>query len=329
MTIETFERRHLDAAAGLLAAQHRTHHRDGRLPRESETPEGAATIIEHAMNREHARGVVALEGGAPVAYLLGAGVRDDDWGDWAWMRLGDWAAADPTRDGPLCDLYAHLAARWVEEGFLTHIAEVPAGSPELVDTWSRLGFGFQQDYGLLDLGSVSGGTAPSGCRIRTATLSDKEALEELSPLIANHQAGSPTFSVPSETYLAEIREGYGGLVDDADASTLLAEKDGRIVGLFLWYAEPPNPVNPIIPENCAYLAVAATHPSVRGSGVGRALSAEGFGQMAEQGYQHCLTDWRTTNLTSSKFWPARGFVVVKHRMCREIREPRKRQRERT
>jgi hypothetical protein len=38
------------------------------------------------------------------------------------------------------------------------------------------------------------------------------------------------------------------------------------------------------------------------------------------GAERLATDWRTTNLLASAFWPARGFRVVGRRMSRTIDE---------
>lgn len=60
-------------------------------------------------------------------------------------------------------------------------------------------------------------------------------------------------------------------------------------------------------DGAALLGFAASLPDVRGSGAGLALTEAAFAWAHEQGYASMVTDWRETNLLSSRFWPARGF----------------------
>src|ERR671930_191104 len=72
------------------------------------------------------------------------------------------------------------------------------------------------------------------------------------------------------------------------------------------------------PERAAYLAWAATLPEVRGSGVGVALTDAAFAWARRAGYETMVTDWRVTNLLSSRFWPRRGFRTTFLRLYRSI-----------
>ena len=40
---------------------------------------------------------------------------------------------------------------------------------------------------------------------------------------------------------------------------------------------------------------------------GLALTQASFAWARERGYEAMVTDWRATNLLSSRFWPRRGF----------------------
>ena len=72
------------------------------------------------------------------------------------------------------------------------------------------------------------------------------------------------------------------------------------------------------PEKAAFLGFASTLPEARGSGIGVALTDAGFAWAAEQGYEVMVTDWRVTNLLSSRFWPRRGFRETFLRLYRSI-----------
>jgi len=59
-------------------------------------------------------------------------------------------------------------------------------------------------------------------------------------------------------------------------------------------------------------------PEARGRGVGTALTNAGFAWAHEAGYRTMVTDWRVTNLLSSRFWPTRGFRTSFLRLYRSI-----------
>ena len=72
------------------------------------------------------------------------------------------------------------------------------------------------------------------------------------------------------------------------------------------------------PERAAFIGFAATLPEAQGSGLGLALTDASFNWAAEHGYEVMVTDWRVTNLLSSRFWPKRGFRPVFLRLYRSI-----------
>jgi len=54
-------------------------------------------------------------------------------------------------------------------------------------------------------------------------------------------------------------------------------------------------------------AIAAVLPQARGLGAGRALGEAVLGWTRENGFASAVTDWRATNLLSSRTWPRLGF----------------------
>jgi GNAT superfamily N-acetyltransferase len=115
---------------------------------------------------------------------------------------------------------------------------------------------------------------------------------------------------------AEIHED----LEKPEIANLVAEADGRIVGNFVVVpAEMTNSHTGLArPEEACFLGFAATDPEVRGSGVGVALMQASFAWAAERGYRSMITDWRVTNLLSSRFWPRRGFRPTFLRLYRSI-----------
>jgi ribosomal protein S18 acetylase RimI-like enzyme len=110
---------------------------------------------------------------------------------------------------------------------------------------------------------------------------------------------------------------------DEQAKLWLALRNGRMVGYQLYVPVSPEIVkidDVMVPEQCSYLAVAATREEEQGRGVGRTLTAYGLAAAQSDGYTHCITDWRVTNLLSSRFWPRQGFRPVAYRLSRRLDE---------
>jgi ribosomal protein S18 acetylase RimI-like enzyme len=76
----------------------------------------------------------------------------------------------------------------------------------------------------------------------------------------------------------------------------------------------------LYPENAATMNLVSTAvlPEAQGHGIGRALTSHALAFARESGYATVATNWRVTNLVSSRFWPALGFRVTKLRLTREL-----------
>jgi len=74
----------------------------------------------------------------------------------------------------------------------------------------------------------------------------------------------------------------------------------------------------LAPDDGCFLGFAATLPDSRGSGIGVSLTEAALQWAREQGYRTMITDWRETNLLSSRFWPRRGFRTTFFRLYRSI-----------
>jgi GNAT superfamily N-acetyltransferase len=113
------------------------------------------------------------------------------------------------------------------------------------------------------------------------------------------------------------------VVDDfgtEGVANLVYERDGRIVGdFFVCSLELSSAHSGLArPPGAAFIGFAVTDPEVRGSGAGLALTDASFAWAREQGYEVMATDWRETNLLSSRFWPRRGFRTSFLRLHRWI-----------
>jgi GNAT superfamily N-acetyltransferase len=310
-----FSHDHLDAAATLLAARHARHRAaEPLLPARFEDPRAARGAIEELLAADGASGAVALRAGRVVAYVVGIRKSDDVWRPNVWIDPAGHAAEEPEHGR---DAYAAAAAGWVDEGRRAHYAVVPATDAALVDAWFRLGFGHQQALAVREL--RDGDRLPAG--VREAGPRDVDVLLELAPAIADVHLAAPVFSgMPADYDEDELRADIENDVASPSIGTLVAEIGGRVAGNFV--VVPAEGVSQHSglpqPERACYLAWAATAPWARGSGAGVALSHGAFAWARAHGFEVMVTDWRVTNLLSSRFWPQRGFRPTFFRLHRTL-----------
>ena len=306
MKIVPFGAEHIEAAAALLEERHRRHREaEPLLPGEVDF----RAEIQALWEKDGASGVFTEAG-----YLLATRL-DESWGPNAWIELAGHAVQEPEL---VRDLYADAAARWVEEGRTRHYVYVP-NEAELVDAWFRLGFGAQHAFGIRELDQPDP-PVPEGVAVRAAEEADLEALVEVGPVLDEHQAASPVFSTARAWTEEEIREDIEGDFGKEELANLVAEIDGRVVGNFVVVPIDMSGAHKGLarPAGFAHLGYAAVLPGARGSGAGLALTAASFAWARERGYPAMVTDWRVTNLLSSRFWPKRGFRTTFLRLYRSI-----------
>ena len=315
LEIQPFAEEHLDDAGALLAERHRRHRQaEPLLATRYEEPGAARAEVEVLWRTEGASGSVGIRNGRVVGYMLGVPRSDEIWGSNAWVEAAGHAVEEAE---DVRDIYASVAARWVDDGRTRQYALVPASDGALVEAWFRLGFGQQHAHGVMELPAATGPVDG----VREATEQDVEALVELGPVLDDHQLRAPVFSGRPRDYDDEElrREILEDLAAD-DAGTFVAEADGRIVGSFFLVPVAKSTTNAslIRPDGASFLAWAAVLPDARGSGAGVALTSASFAWARARGYETMATDWRVTNLLSSRFWPHRGFRTTFLRLYRSI-----------
>jgi ribosomal protein S18 acetylase RimI-like enzyme len=311
--IRPFSDEDLDGAAGLLAKRQARH-------REAE-PLLPVNIdfraeIDALWRAEVRSGAVARRNGELVGYLLGVHRTEGAWGPNVWVEHAGHAVEEPEL---VRDLYGLAAADWVGRGLTSHYASVPATDPELVDAWFRLSFGVQHAGAIQETPETTD-PAPPGMVIRRATRADADAVVELDFVLPRHQELAPVFAAGPTSTKEEDREEFLEEVDDPEIGLLVAELDGRVVGLVVMVPAEKSSMHSGVarPERAALLTFAATVPEARRSGAGVALTNAGLAWARDQGYPVTLVDWRETNLLASRFWPRRGFRRTFLRLYRSI-----------
>lgn len=318
LEIRPFDDDVIDDAARLLADRHRAQRlAEPGLDAGYEDPAVTRTAIEALVGADGASGVVAIRGGSVVGYLVGT-PRDASWGPNIWVEGAGHAVAEPEI---VRDLYGAAAAAWVEAGVTSHYAMVPATDRALVDAWFRVGFGQQHVHAIRESpGPGERFPVPPGLTIRVAERRDITMLGRLDVLLPEHQALSPVFStlpLPSlDDTVAEYEEDFG----DPAFATFVAEHDDRVIGSSVGCAiEQSSEHRGIVrPDRAGFLAFAAVLPEARGLGAGRALGEAVLTWARDAGHPTVATDWRETNLLSSRAWPGLGFRPTFRRLFRAI-----------
>lgn len=320
MKFREFSKEDVIQASKLLANRHRKE-RDifPTLKREFEDSKHTEKILYELMESSYVKGICAYENNNLVGFLLSNIRTEGMLGRCAYVSYEGLAIADTESPELYRKLYAEIAKIWVENGALYHYIEVPAGYKEVVDSWLKLSFAFQQVYGITSL-SKAEVSIPDNLVIRQANEKDSEELRKISNLIFSYQAGSPTYAAGLPEKVEQIRDGYGELPDDKDAIVLLAYNDSKLLGFQCANIGEDDLSNMIIPEKSVEISIAGTIEESRGTGVGDILTKLMFNRTIEQGFKSAMVDWRIANLSSSNFWPKEGFQPVAYRMFRPIDE---------
>ena len=311
--IQLFSDEHVDAAAALLEERHARHLEAEPLLSSTLDFRGE---VEALWKGESPSGVVAIRGDEVVGYLLG--IRRDDaiWGPNVWIEPAGHAVEEPEI---IRDLYGVAAANWVDEGRHRHYSIVPATDRALVDAWFRLSFGAQHAMGVQEIPKRRD-SFTTNIEVRRAEAADLEIAMAHGAILADHQGRSPVFASHSMPTDEELRAEIVEELADPEVATFIAEREGRSLGSLVMVAAEKSRMHYGLarPEHAALLGFAATIPEGRGLGAGLALTDAGLDWAREKGYPVVVTDWRETNLLSSRFWPARGFRRTFLRLYRSI-----------
>jgi len=317
-TIVPFADEHLDGGALLLAERHRAHRlaEPGLDPR-YEAPGAAREELGALLRVDGASGVAGLIDGDVAGFVVGT-PRDASWGPNMWVE----PAGHGVTDAELVrDLYATAAERWVADGLALHYAMVPASDRALVDAWFRLGFGHQQVYAIRETPPATERTeAPPGLVVRLARLDDLDALARLDVALPAHQALSPVFSRRALPTVEDARAEYEADFDDPRFATFVVEREGEVIGSAIACAIELSSDHKslALPPGAGFLGFASVMPEARGRGAGRVLGEAVLEWARETEREWVVTDWRMTNLLSSRAWPRLGFRPTYYRLHRAI-----------
>jgi len=276
----------------------------------------AAAVIQALLAKPRSAAVAAIEAGRLCGYTIGnletaPAVR----GRSAWTYAGGQAIAPGQDPGLYADMYAHIFPQWLEQGAFSHYAMVPAADQAALGAWFALGFGMEQVHAIRETAPAD---QPAPSYVRIATPADLDLLKPIIHLIAHHQVLAPCWGANLPEADADRVEGWAEVLADETCTTFMAlDDEGKAAGFLML-----SPADPglMVPERCIGLDVAATRPDLRGRGIMQAMTRGALDHAYRAGYTHMLTDWRSTNLLSSRAWPRLGFRPTHYRLTRRIDE---------
>ncbi len=317
-SIFPFAAEHLAGAGALLAERHTAQRLlEPLLDPAHEDSERATAEVAALWETEGASGAVALLDGKVTGFVLGA-PRDASWGPNVWVEPAGHAVLQPEL---VRDLYAAAAERWVADGRTSHYTVVPATDPALVDAWFRVGFGHQHVHAIREPVSADAIVdVPPELTLRAPTRHDIDALARIDVALPAHQALSPVFSLLPLPSVEEARAEYEADFDDPRFATFVVEHEGGVVGAAVGcpIEVSSGHTSLTLPPGAGFLGFAAVLPEHRGLGAGRVLGEAVLTWSRDAGHPSVVTDWRMTNLLSSRTWPRLGFRPTFYRLFRAI-----------
>ena len=312
-----FDPTHIDGAAALLADRHRRQRAQQPLLAEKyEDPGTTAQELTSLLATDHASGAVVMDGDDVVAYLLGAPKSDSHWGPNIWVEAAGHASREPEL---VRDLYAYAGQQWFDAGRTAHYVLTPTHDEGLLTAWWRLGFGQQHAHGIQPPRLINAGN-DQGLEVRRAAASDISDMARLDLALPGHQARAPVFSAGVTPTLEEAINDAKESIEDSRFTNFVAVLDGHVVGLAIACALEQSSSHQSLarPENAGFLGFAAVDENARGKGIGRRLGETVIDWASSEGYDSVVTDWRVTNLLSSRTWPRLGFAETFLRLHRNI-----------
>jgi GNAT superfamily N-acetyltransferase len=317
LDILPLEDRHLEDAAALFAARFRAMRAQVPcLPTCYEEPGTLLPMLRRLASR--GTGTVAIRAGRLVGFLAGFVLPEFRGKRSAFSP--EWANAAKVEDGRRIydEMYAHLAARWVEDGCLVHLVSLLPDDRQALEGWHWQGFGFIAADGLRELAPVPDpAPAPAaGVDIRRAGPEQVEQVNGLIEALRRHVAAAPTFLPLAET--EEVRVDEARLADPAHA-LWLAYQGNEAVGLMALGPANPNACTIIHDEKTVSILSAYTQAGARGRGIATALLNQGLSWARAQGRSRCAVDWEPANILATRFWP-RYFRPVSYTLVRHVDE---------
>ena len=272
-----------------------------------EDPEAARAEVAARVRRRGRVGSVAVVGRpASSGYLLGAPKAGSAWGA---QRLGGGGRprgrGGRRRPAPST---AVAATRWVEEGRTAHYALLPAYDTALIGAWFRLAFGHQHTHAIREpaaAGPVRGGPR----RAAAGTRGDPgagPARHGARPTTRRSRRRSPR-ACPTST-----RSGWrtgrrtSTTRSSGTSSPSTTARSSAAPWAARWRCRRATPGPPGPTARRSWVSPPSS-PRPAGSAPAGLSARRCRPGRSSEGYPSIVTDWRETNLLSSRAWRGLGY----------------------
>ena len=152
--------------------------------------------------------------------------------------------------------------------------------------------------------------------VRRATVRDLDAVVALRLALLREHASNPIYRRLATDVSARARKLFARQLESPGEITLLAERDGKVVGILRCVESSGSPL--LTPEQYAYVSSVYVDPTVRRSGVLRAMFSRAEAWARNMGLEefrlHSVADGEAAN----RAWDALGFQIVEHLRVRPV-----------
>ena len=144
--------------------------------------------------------------------------------------------------------------------------------------------------------------------VRAARLGDLDAIVELRLALLREYGDAPLYASLRPDAEDRARDLYFSQLVSSDETMLLAERDGRVVGMLRCVDTVGSPL--LHPERYCHVSSVYVRPAERRRGVLRALIAAAERWCADRGLDEMRLHNSTSAPTAAAVWSAFGFEVV-------------------
>lgn len=284
----------------------------------------ALSVLKATARLPGSSGVVALEGGRLVGFLLGLPLVTPRTSRGALFIQERAAVVSYAGLGALAgramdvipEMYACLSRIWLDAHFFHHYVHVTTADVENLDAWQAVGFGIDVTTAIRDTRPVP--EARVTAELRQAGPDDLDTVMTLLTALYHYQAGPPMYSPYVPEVEVEERTYQARLLADRRTSHWLAFGEGSAVGLQSLQPPPPFLSPMLTGERSVYLPQSFTQEAARGGGLGTALLSRSMAWAREEGYGECVVRFLSANYVGARFWRKQGFRPVEHRLHRHV-----------
>lgn len=257
-------------------------------------------------------GVAAISQDKLVGFLTGwlmpsfrgrPAVLSPEWGN----------AVDAEDSRRICEeLYTHISASWVADGYPTHLIAKLANDRDGIHVWHWLGFGMIAVDALRDLSPAQGPFARVD--IRRGGPEDITEAMVLIDALKRHSASAPTFLIQTGQ---RDQQHYEKWLANPDNALWLACNGTEALAFMQHGPASLDTCTIIQDEKTTSIIGAYTKENVRCRGIASALLNRSLEWARGAGYERCAVDFEPMNPLATRFW-LKNFKPVCYTLVRHV-----------